>query len=149
MMAGVDMVHVPYRGLPPALTDLLSGQVQVMFTPPVDSIGHIRAGRLRALALTTAARWEGLPDLPIVGDFLPGYETSTWFGIGAPMSTPAAIIEKLNREINAGLADPKIKARLAEQGSILAASAADFRKLITDDTEKWAKVIKFANIKPE
>jgi tripartite-type tricarboxylate transporter receptor subunit TctC len=149
MMAGVDMVHVPYRGVPPALTDLLSGQVQVMFTPPVDSIGHIRAGRLRALALTTAARWEGLPELPIVGDFLPGYETSTWFGIGAPMSTPAAIIDKLNREINAGLADPKIKARLAEQGSILAGSPADFRKLIAGDTEKWAKVIRAANIRPE
>jgi tripartite-type tricarboxylate transporter receptor subunit TctC len=138
MMAGVDMVYVPYRGIPPALTDLLSGQVQVMFTPPVDSIGHIRSGRLRALALTTAARWEGLPELPIVGDFLPGYETSTWFGIGAPMNKPAAIIDKLNREINEGLADPNIKARLAEQGSILAGSPADFRN-----------VVKFAGIKPE
>jgi tripartite-type tricarboxylate transporter receptor subunit TctC len=149
MMAGVDMVHVPYRGAPPALTDLLSGQVQVMFTPPVDTIEHIKAGKLRALAVTTAARWEGLPDLPTVSDFLQGYESSTWFGIGAPNNTPTEIIDKLNREINSGLTDPRIKARLAEQGSILAGSPAAFGKLIADETEKWAKVIKFAGIKPE
>jgi tripartite-type tricarboxylate transporter receptor subunit TctC len=120
-----------------------------MFTPPVDSIGHIKAGKLRVLALTTAARWEVFPDLPVVGDFLPGFETSTWFGIGAPRNTPAETIDKLNREINAGLTDPRIKARLAEQGSILTGSPAEFGRLIADDTEKWAKVVRAANIKPE
>jgi tripartite-type tricarboxylate transporter receptor subunit TctC len=150
MMAGVDMVHVPYRGGGPALTDLIAGQVQVMFVSTIASIGYIKAGRLRTLAVTTATRWDGLPDIPTVGEFVPGYEASYWAGIGAPKATPAEIVEKLNKEINAGLADPKIKARLAELGSTaLAGSPADFGRLIAAETEKWAKVIKFANIKPE
>jgi tripartite-type tricarboxylate transporter receptor subunit TctC len=150
MMAGVDMVHVPYRGGGPALTNLIAGQVQVMFVSTIASIGYIKAGRLRTLAVTTATRWDGLPDIPTVGEFVPGYEASYWAGIGAPKATPAEIVEKLNKEINAGLADPKIKARLAELGSTpLVGSPADFGKLIADDTEKWAKVIKFAGIKPE
>ena len=149
MMAGVDMVHVPYRGGAPALTDLLGGQVQVMFDAMPSSIEHIRAGKLRALAVTTATRSEALPDIPTVGEFVPGYEASAWFGVGAPKNTPAEIIDKLNKEINAGLADPKIKARLADfGGTVLAGSPADFGKLIADETEKWAKVIKFAGIKP-
>ena len=150
MMAGVDMVHVPYRGGGPALTDLLGGQVQVMFAVPASSIEHIRAGKLRALAVTTATRSEALPDIPTVGDFVPGYEASAWFGIGAPKNTPAEIVDKLNKEINAALADPKIKARLADLGgTVLAGSPADFGKLIADETEKWGKVIRAANIKPE
>jgi tripartite-type tricarboxylate transporter receptor subunit TctC len=150
MMAGVDMVHVPYRGGGPALTDLIAGQVQVMFVSTIASIGYIKAGRLRTLAVTTATRWDGLPDIPTVGEFVPGYEASYWAGIGAPKATPAEIVEKLNKEINAGLADPKIKARLAELGSTaLAGSPADFGGLIADETQKWAKVIKSANIKPE
>ena len=149
MMAGVDMVHVPYRGGGPALTDLLGGQVQVYFPTTVASIGYIRAGRLRALAVTTATRSDALPDIPTVGEFVPGYEASTWYGVGAPKATPAEIVEKLNKEINAGLADPKIKARLADLGGdVLAVSPADFGKFIADETEKWAKVIKFAGIKP-
>ena len=116
MMAGVNMVHVPYRGAAPALTDLLGGQVQVMFDNVPSSIEHIKAGKLRALAVTTAARSDVLPDIPTVGDFVPGYEASGWFGVGAPKNTPAEIIDRLNKEINAGLADPKIKARLAELG---------------------------------
>jgi tripartite-type tricarboxylate transporter receptor subunit TctC len=148
MMAGVDMVHVPYRGGGPALTDLISGQVQVMFVTIVSPIEYIRAGRLRALAVTTETRSEALPDIPSVGEFLPGYEASNWFGIGAPKATPAEVVDKLNKEINAGLADPKIKARLADLGSTpLVGSPADFGKFITDETEKWAKVIKFAGIK--
>ena len=150
MMTGVDMVHVPYRGAAPALTDLLGGQVQVMFATMPSSIEYIRAGKLRALAVTTATRSEALPDIPTVGDFVPGYEASGWFGIGAPKNTPAEIIDKLNKEINAGLADPKIKARLADLGgTVLAGSPADFGKLIADETEKWGKVIRAANIKPE
>ena len=150
MMAGVDMVHVPYRGAAPALTDLLGGQVQVMFATMPASIEYIRAGKLRALAVTTATRSEALPDMPTVGEFVPGYEASTWYGIGAPKNTPAEIIDKLNKEINAALADPKIKARLADLGgTVLAGSPADFGKLIADETEKWAKVIRAANIKPE
>src|SRR5262245_10563930 len=150
MMAGVNMVHVPYRGEAPALTDLLAGQVQVMFGSETATIEQIRAGKLRALAVTTAQRSQLLPDLPVLGDFVPGYEASGWFGVGAPKNTPAEIVEKLNKEINAGLADPKIKARLADLGgTLLAGSPADFGKLIADETEKWAKVIKFANIKPE
>ena len=150
MMAGVDMVHVPYRGAAPALTDLLGGQVQVMFDAMAASIEHIRAGKLRALAVTTATRSEALPDIPTVGDFVPGYEASGWFGVGAPKNTPAEIIDKLNKEINAGLADPKIKARLADLGgTVLAGSPADFGKLIADETEKWGKVIRAANIKAE
>jgi tripartite-type tricarboxylate transporter receptor subunit TctC len=150
MMAGVDMVHVPYRGGGPALTDLIAGQVQVMFVSTIASIGHIRSGRLRTLAVTTATRWDGLPDIPTVGEFVPGYEASYWAGIGAPKATPAEIVEKLNKEINAGLADPKIKARLAELGSTaLAGSPADFSKLIADETEKWGKVVNFAGVKAD
>ena len=150
MMAGVNMVHVPYRGAAPALTDLLGGQVQVMFDTCRQSIEYIRAGKLRALAVTTATRSEALPDIPTVGDFVPGYEASAWYGLGAPKNTPAEIIDKLNKEINAGLADPKMKARLADLGgTVLAGSPADFGKLIADETEKWAKVIRAANIKPE
>jgi tripartite-type tricarboxylate transporter receptor subunit TctC len=150
MMTGVDMVHVPYRGGGPALSDLIAGQVQVMFTVPVASIEYIRTGRLRALAVTTATRSDALPDIPTVGEFVPGYEASTWFGIGAPKATPAEIVKKLNKEINAGLADPKIKARLADLGGdVLALSPADFGKLIAAETEKWGKVIRAANIKPE
>ena len=144
MMAGVDMVHVPYRGAAPALTDLLGGQVQVMFDITPSSIEYIRAGKLRALAVTTATRSDALPDVPTVGDFVPGYEASAWLGFGAPKNTPAEIIDKLNKEINAGLADPKIKARFADLGRHGApASPADFGKLIADETEKWGKVIKF------
>ena len=150
MMAGVNMIHVPYRGGGPALTDLLGGQVQVMFPGTVASIEYIRAGRLRALAVTAATRSEALPGIPTMGEFVPGYEASQWFGIGAPKNTPAEIVDKLNDEINAGLADPKIKARLADLGGeVLALSPADFGKLIADETEKWAKVIKSAGIKPE
>jgi tripartite-type tricarboxylate transporter receptor subunit TctC len=150
MMAGVDMVHVPYRSGGPALTDLIAGQVQVMFPATVSSIEYIRDGRLRALAVTTATRSELLPDIPTVGEFVPGYEASGWFGVGAPKATPAEIVEKLNKEINAGLADPKIKARLADLGGdVLALSPAGFEKLIADETEKWAKVVKFAGIKPD
>jgi tripartite-type tricarboxylate transporter receptor subunit TctC len=150
MMAGVNLIHVPYRGTAQAITDLLGGQVEVTFTSVPSSIGYIRAGKLRALAVATARRLEVLPDMPTVGDFLPGYEATYWAGIGAPKSTPAEIVEKLNKEINAGLADPKIKTRFADLGStILPGSPADFGKLIAEETEKWAKVIKFANIKPE
>jgi tripartite-type tricarboxylate transporter receptor subunit TctC len=150
MMAGVDMVHVPYRGGGPALNDLLGGQVQVMFPTSVASIEHIRAGRLRALAVTAATRSDQLPDIPAVAEFVPGYEASVWFGIGAPRNTPAEIVDKLNKEINAGLVDPKFKARLADLGgTVLAGSPADFGKLIAAETEKWGKVIRAANIKPE
>jgi tripartite-type tricarboxylate transporter receptor subunit TctC len=150
MRAGVDMVHVPYRGGGPALNDLLGGQVQVYFGTTVSSIGYIRAGRLRALAVTTATRLDVLPDIPTVGEFLPGYEASGWAGIGAPKTTPAEIVEKLNKEINGALADEKIKARLADLGSVpMPMSPADFGKFIAEDTEKWGKVIRAANIKPE
>jgi tripartite-type tricarboxylate transporter receptor subunit TctC len=148
IMAGIDMVHVPYRGTAPALTDLLGGQVQVYFATQGPSIGYIRAGKLRALAVTTAARSEALPDLPTVGEFLPGFEASLVYGLGAPKSTPAEIVDKLNKEINAALSDPKINARLADMdGMALALSPADFGKLIADETEKWGKVIRAANIK--
>ena len=150
MMAGVDMVHVPYRGAGPALTDLIAGQVQVYFATTVASIEYIRAGRLRALAVTTATRSDALPGIPTVDEFVPGYEASSWYGVGAPKATPAEIIEKLNKEINAGLADPKIKARLADLGGdVLALSRADFGKLIADETEKWGKVVKFTGIKAD
>jgi tripartite-type tricarboxylate transporter receptor subunit TctC len=150
MMTGVNIVHVPYRGGAPAIADLLGGQVQVIFDPVIESIGYITAGRLRPLAVTTAMRSEALPDLPTVGDFVPGYETSGWFGVGAPRNTPVAIIDKLNKEINAGLADPKLKARFADLGAtVFAGSPADFGKLIAADTEKWAKVIKFLGIKAD
>jgi tripartite-type tricarboxylate transporter receptor subunit TctC len=132
------------------LTDLLAGQVQVMFGSETATIEQIRAGKLRALAVTTAQRSQLLPDLPVLGDFVPGYEASGWFGVGAPKNAPAAIVEKLNKEINAGLADPRIKARLADLGgTLLAGSPADFGKFIADETEKWGKVVKFAGIKPE
>jgi tripartite-type tricarboxylate transporter receptor subunit TctC len=150
MMAGVDMVHVPYRGVAPAMTDLLGGQVQVLFGNPAQSIQYIEAGKLRALAITTAIRSNALPDIPTVGEYVPGYEASSFFGFGAPKNTPAEIIKKVNEEINAGLADPKIKAKLAElDGMALLGSPADFSKLIADETEKWGKVIRAANIKPE
>jgi len=150
MMTDVNTIHVPYRGGAPAVADLLGGQVHAMFVDMPSSIEHIKAGRLRALAVTTATRSEALPDRPTVGDFVPGYEASTWWGLGAPKNTPADIIDRLNREINAGLADPKIKARLADLGgTILSGSPADFGRLMTDETEKWGKVVKFAGIKPE
>jgi tripartite-type tricarboxylate transporter receptor subunit TctC len=150
MMAGISMVHVPYRGLAPALTDLIGGQLQVMFGALPSSIEYIKAGRVRALAVTTAKRSEALPDLPTVGEFMPGYEASNWYGVGAPRNTPAEIVDKLNKAINAGLADPKIRGRFAELGgTVLPGSPADFGKLIADETEKWANVIKFAGIKPE
>jgi tripartite-type tricarboxylate transporter receptor subunit TctC len=150
MMTGTSMIHVPYRGGGPALTDLLGGQVQVYFPGTVSSIEYIRAGRLRALAVTTATRSDALPNVPTVGEFVPGYEASGWFGIGAPKNTPSEIIDKLNKEINAGLADPKIKARLVDLGgTVLSGSPADFGKLIAEETEKWGKVIRAANIKPE
>jgi tripartite-type tricarboxylate transporter receptor subunit TctC len=150
MMTGVRMIHVPYRGAAPALTDLLAGQVQVSFANTVASIEYIRADKLRPLAVTTATRSEALPDIPTVGEFVPGYEASGWSGIGSPINTPSQIVDKLNAETNAGLADPKIKARLADLGGTpLVGSPADFGKFIADETEKWAKVIKFANIKPE
>lgn len=143
-------MHVPCRGVAPALTDLLGGQVQVVFVNLAPSIGYIRAGRLRALAITTATRSESLPDIPSVAEFVPGYEASTVFGIGAPKDTPTEIVDKINQEINAGLADPRVKARLADlDGTVLAGSPADFRKLIADETEKWGKVIRAAHIKAE
>ena len=150
MMTGVNMVHVPYRGGTSAITDLIAGQVQVMFTSPLGLIEYIRAGKLRALAVTTATRSPALPDLPTVGDFVPGFEASVWQGIGVPRNTSPEIIDKLNKEINAGLADPKIKARLADLGgTVLALSPSDFGKLIVQETEKWAKVIRAANIKQD
>jgi tripartite-type tricarboxylate transporter receptor subunit TctC len=150
MMTGINMLHVPYRGGGPALTDLLGGQMQVMFVTPVSSIEYIKTGRLRALAVTAATRSDALPDIPAVGEFVPGYEASVWFGVGAPKATPAEIVEKLNKEINAGLADPKTKARLADLGGTpLVGSPADFGKLIADETEKWGKVVKFLGIKAD
>ena len=150
MMAGVQMVHVPYRGNAPALTDLLAGQVQVMFADTPSSIEHIRTGKLRAMAVTTATRSEVLPEIPTVSEFLPGFEANNWFGVAAPKGTPPKIIDKLNNEINAALAEPKIKARLADLGeAALAGSPADFGKLITEEAEKWGKVIRAAKIKPE
>src|SRR5262245_4191508 len=149
-MTVVNLVHVPYRGAAPAVTDLLAGQVQVYFSPLPESVSTIKGGKVRALAVTTAGRSEALPDFPTVGEFVPGYEASVWFGLGAPTGTPAKIIDKLNQETNAALADPKIKARMAESGgNALAGSPADFGKLIVDETEKWAKVIRAANIKAE
>ena len=150
MMTGVDMVHVPYRGGTAALVDLLRGQVQVRFGSLTESIQYIKDGKLRALAVTTASRSEVLPDIPTVGEFLPGYDASAWTGVGAPRNTPAEIIEKLNREINAGLDDPKLKARFTDQGlAAFVGSPADFGKFIVDETEKWAKVVRTANIKPD
>ena len=150
MMAGVNLVAVPYRGGGPALIDILSGQVDVIFVPTTASIEYVRAGRLRALGVTGTTSVEILPDLPPVAEFVPGYEASSWFGIGAPRNTPAEIIDKLNSEINAGLADPKIKARFVDMGgAALPGSPADFGELIVDETEKWAKVIRATNIKPD
>jgi tripartite-type tricarboxylate transporter receptor subunit TctC len=149
-LAGIKMVHVPYRGQAVALSDLLSGQVQVFFATTPGMTDFIRSGRLRALAVTTFSRARVLPDLPTVGEFLPGYEASQWYGLGAPKRTPSEIVDKLNREINAGLADPGMKARFADiGGEPLGGSPADFGKLIAEETEKWGKVVKFANIKPE
>jgi tripartite-type tricarboxylate transporter receptor subunit TctC len=149
MMADIELVHVPYRGGTAVVADLIGGQVQVLFLG-TETIEHIRSGKLRAIAVTTTTRLDLLPDIPTVGEFLPGFEASVWFGIGAPRNTPPDIIEKLNKEINAALEDPKLKARLAELGgTVLAGSPDDFGKLIVDDTEKWAKVIKSAGIKAE
>jgi tripartite-type tricarboxylate transporter receptor subunit TctC len=149
-MTGVNLVHVPYRGAAPAVADLVAGQVQVYFDPIPNSIGYIRAGKVRPLAITSATRSEALPDVPTVSEFVPGYEGSFWFGVGAPKATPTEIVDKLNNGINAALADPKIKARLADLGgTVLAGSPADFGKFIADETEKWAKVVKFAGIKAE
>jgi tripartite-type tricarboxylate transporter receptor subunit TctC len=150
MMTGVNFIHVPYRGAPQAITDLLSGLVQVLFEPLPASIQYIKSGRLRALAVTTATRSEALPDLPAMGEFVPGYEASGWIGVCAPKNTSIEIIEKLNKAINAGLADPKMKARFADLGATtLAGSSAAFGKLIAEETEKWGKLIRAANIKPD
>ena len=150
MMAGVNLVHVPYRGNAPALADLIAGQVEVLFPSAASSIEYVRTGKLRGLAVTGATRSDALPDLPTVAESIPGYETSSLYGIGAPRNTPAEIVDKLNKEVNAALADPKMKVRLADLGGVaLPGSPAEFGKLIADDTEKWAKVIKFAGIKPQ
>jgi tripartite-type tricarboxylate transporter receptor subunit TctC len=150
MMAGIDMIHVPYRGGAPAMTDLIGGQIQVVFNPVPESMEHIKAGKLRPLAVTGATRSEALPDIPTVGDFVPGFEASALQGIGAPKDTPAEIVDKLNKEINAGLADPRLKARFADLGAtVFVVSPADFGKFIADETEKWAKVIKFAGARAE
>ena len=149
LATGIDLTHVPYRGAAPAVTDLIGGQIQVAFTELATSLQYVKAGRLRALAVTTAARVEALPDVPTLAEFIPGFEASQWIGLVAPKDTPSAIVEKLNAEINAGLADAKLKARFAELGgTVMPGSPADFAKLIRDETEKWAKVIRDANIKP-
>ena len=150
MMTGLNMVHVPYRGAAPALTDLIGGQVQVMFEAMPSSIEYIKSGKLRGLAVTTAARSEALADLPTVGDFVPGYEASTRFGIGSPSNTPVEVIDMLNKELNAALTDIKMKERLAGLGgTVLPGLPNDFRKLVTDETDKWAKVVKFSGAKAE
>jgi tripartite-type tricarboxylate transporter receptor subunit TctC len=150
MMTGTRLVHVPYRGSGPARIDLLGGQVQLMFDPIASSIGHVKAGQLRALAVASATRSEVLPDVPIIAETVPGYESDTWYGIGAPAGTPPEIVDRLNREINAGLADPALKARLAELGgTIVTGTPDDFRRLIVAETAKWGKVVKFAGIKAE
>ena len=150
MMTGINMVHVPYRSVAAGITDLLSGQVQVTFGTTASTIEFVRAGTLRALAVTAATRTEALPDLPTVAEFVPGYEATAWFGAGAPRATPVEIIDKLNSEINACLADPKLKARIADLGGIaITGSPADFGRLIADETEKWAKVVKFSGAKAE
>ena len=150
MMTGVNLVHVPYRGGGPALVDLISGQVQVLFATMSSSIEYVRAGKLRALAVTTATRSSVLPDIPTVAEFVPGYESSFWTGVGAPKNTPAEIVDKLNKEMNATLADPKFKARLADLGgTALSGSPLDFGKFVADETDKWAKVVKFAGVKAD
>ncbi len=149
MMTGIEMVHVPYRGAAPALTDLLAGQVEVMFDNLTSSVEHVRTGKLRGLAVTTAVRSEALPDIPTVGDFVPGYEASGLYGIGMPKDTPVDIVDRLNREINAALADPRIRSRLVDLGgTILSGTAADFAKLLAGEVEKWGKVVKFSGAKP-
>jgi tripartite-type tricarboxylate transporter receptor subunit TctC len=149
MMTGVNLVHVPYRGNGPALAALLGGEVEVLFPTPPSSIEYIRTGRLRGLATTGAMRSEALPDLPTAGEFVPGYETSAWYGVGAPKGTPGEVIDKIGKEINAGLADPKMKARFADLGGApMPMTPAELGKLIADETEKWAKVIRKANLKP-
>jgi tripartite-type tricarboxylate transporter receptor subunit TctC len=150
MMAGVNMVHVPYRGTGPAHADLISGQVQVLFDGMPSCIALVRGGQLRALAVTTTYRSEALPDLPRVADFVPGYEASSWFGIGAPKNTPPAVVEIINKEVNAALADPKMKAKLADLGGdSLAGSPSDFAQLIAEETEKWGRVVKFSGAKTQ
>ena len=150
VMTGTNMVHVPYRSAAAVMTDLLSGQVQLYFGTTASSLEYVRTGKLRALAVTIERRLDALPDIPTVGDFVPGYEATNWYGIGAPRNTPAEVIEKLNKETNAGLADPKIKARIADLGgSVLTGSPADFGRLIADETEKWGKVVKFVGIKAD
>jgi tripartite-type tricarboxylate transporter receptor subunit TctC len=150
MLAGVEMVHVPYRGAGPAMADLIGGQVQVMFVTPVVAVEHIAAGKVRALAVTTAARADTMPELPTVAEFVPGYESSVWFGIMAAKGTPAEIVSRLNREINAGLTDPALRGKIdALGGGIAASSPADFGRLIAVEAEKWGKVVKFAGIKPD
>jgi len=150
MMTGVNMVHVPYRGAAPALTDLLGGQVHVYIGATPTLVEYVRTGKLRALAVTTMTRSEALPDIPTMAEFVPGYEASAWFGVGAPKKTPAEFVDKLNREINAALVDPKIRAALSDMGgTVLPGSPAEFGKLIADETEKWAKVVKFSGAKAE
>jgi len=150
MMTGANIVHIPYRGGAPALTDLIGEQVQVYFGSISEAVEYIKAGKVRPLAVTTTTRSDALADVPTVADFVPGYEASAWFGVGTPRNTPAEIVDRLNKEINAGLADPKLKARLADLGGDpLPGSPADFGKLIADETEKWGKVVKFAKIKPD
>jgi tripartite-type tricarboxylate transporter receptor subunit TctC len=150
MMTGLSMVHVPYRGSAPMLTDLLGGQVQVTFDNMPSSIQHIREGRLRALAVTTEKRSEALPDVPVVADYVPGYEASAWFGMGVPKGTPREVIDKLNKEINAGLADPKLRAKLVDLGGqMMGGTPEDFGKIMVEETEKWAKVVKFSGAKPD
>jgi tripartite-type tricarboxylate transporter receptor subunit TctC len=149
-MAGINLVHVPYRGSGPSLTAALGAQVEILFTTLPSAIAYVRSGQLRGLAVTSAMRSNALPDIPTIAEFFPGYEASSWYGVGAPKATPAEVIDKLNNEINAGLSDPKLKARLFELGSTeIPGSPAEFGKLIIDETEKWAKVIKSAGIKPE
>jgi tripartite-type tricarboxylate transporter receptor subunit TctC len=150
MLCGIDMLHIPYRGAAPALTDLLAGQVQVMFATMPAAIQYIRAGNLRALAVTTAARSDALPDIPTVGEFVPGYEAISWYGIGAPKKTPPEIVEQLNKEIVAAIADPKLKARFADLGAEpLSMTSSEFAKFIVEETEKWGKVVKSAGMKAE
>jgi tripartite-type tricarboxylate transporter receptor subunit TctC len=150
MMAGVDLVHVPYRGEAPALTDLIGGQVQVIFSSTPPALGYIQSGTLRALAVTGASRLTTLPDVPTIGEFVPGYEASAWWGLGAPRNTSAEIINKLNKEINAALADPKMEKRLADLGGVpMPMTPDEFGKLVADEIEKWGKVVRAANIKPE
>jgi tripartite-type tricarboxylate transporter receptor subunit TctC len=150
IMTGVDMVHVAYRGSPPALTDLLGGQVQMMFSPLSSSIGYVKTGKLRGLAVTTAVRSEVLPDLPTVGEFVPGYAAAGWFGVCAPRKTPAEIVDRLNQEINAGLADSRMKSRFAElSATTFGGSPSDFARHIADETEKWGKVVRSANLRAD